>query len=129
MMYEDEKISKRNIYTTYSDCKGAFGRMNHRILFQLMKEYGFQDSYIAACKQLYTVSNIYYMTTHGKLPPFPYIEAPSKETRYPPFSSKSAWNPSSDGLPSAAEATNPHINLTNIPPQSSHMTTTAMQTT
>ncbi len=46
MMYEDAKISKRNIYTAYSDFKGAFGGMDHRILFQLMKEYGFQDSYL-----------------------------------------------------------------------------------
>ena len=68
-MYEDAKISKRNIYTAYSDFKGAFGGMNHRILFQLMKEYGFQDSYIAACKKLYPSSNIYYMTIHGNTAP------------------------------------------------------------
>jgi hypothetical protein len=41
MMYEDAKISKRNIYPAYSDFKGAIGGMYHRILFQLMKEYGF----------------------------------------------------------------------------------------
>jgi hypothetical protein len=64
MMYEDAKISKQNIYTSYSDFKGAFGGMDHGILFQLMKEYGFQDSYIAACKQLYSVSNTYCMTIH-----------------------------------------------------------------
>ena len=52
MMYEDAKISNKNIYTAYSDFKGAFGGIDHRILFQLMKEYGFQDFYIAACKQL-----------------------------------------------------------------------------
>ncbi len=51
MMHEDEKI-KRNIYTAYSDFKGAFGGMDIRILFQLMKEYGFQDSYIAACRRI-----------------------------------------------------------------------------
>ncbi len=50
MMYEDAKISKRSIYIAYSDFKGAFGGMDHMILFQLIKEYGFQDSYIAACK-------------------------------------------------------------------------------
>ena len=50
MMYEDATTSKRNIHTAYSDFKGAFGGMDHRILFQLIKEYGFQDSYIAACK-------------------------------------------------------------------------------
>jgi hypothetical protein len=33
MMYEDAKISKRNIYTVYSDFKGAIGGMDHRILF------------------------------------------------------------------------------------------------
>jgi hypothetical protein len=69
MMYEDAKISKRYIYTAYSDFKGALGGMGHRILFQLMKEYGFQDSYIAACKQLYSASNIYYMTIHGNTAP------------------------------------------------------------
>jgi hypothetical protein len=41
MMYEGATISKRNIYRAYSDFKGAFCGMNHRILFQLMKEYGF----------------------------------------------------------------------------------------
>ena len=51
MMYEDAKISKRNIYTTYSDFKGAFGGVHHMILFQLMRKYEFQDSYIEACKQ------------------------------------------------------------------------------
>ena len=69
MMYEDAKISKRNIYTAYSDFKGAFGGMDHRILFHLMREYGFQDSYIAACKQLYSASNTYYMTIHGNTTP------------------------------------------------------------
>ena len=56
-MYEDKKKSKRTIYTAYSDFKGAFGGMDHHILFHLMKEYGFQDSYIAACTQLYSASN------------------------------------------------------------------------
>jgi hypothetical protein len=65
MMYEDAKNSKKNIYTAYSDFKDASGGMDHRILFQLMDEYGFQNSYIAACKQLYSASNTYYMTIHG----------------------------------------------------------------
>ena len=69
MMYEDAKISKRNIYKAYSDFNGAFGGMDHLILFQLMTEYGFQDSYIAACKHLYSVSNTYYMTIHGNTAP------------------------------------------------------------
>ena len=56
MMYEDAKISKQKKYTAYSDFKGAIGGMDHRILFQLMEEYGFQNSYIAACKQLYSAS-------------------------------------------------------------------------
>ena len=34
-----------------------------------MKEYGFQDFYIAACKQLYSASNTYYMTIHGNTAP------------------------------------------------------------
>ena len=64
-MYKDAQFSNGNIYTAYSDFKGAFGGMDRRILFQLIKEYGFQDSYIAACKQLYSASNTYYMTIHG----------------------------------------------------------------
>ena len=40
-MYEDAKLSRQNIYTTYSDFKGAFGGMDHRILFQVMEGYGF----------------------------------------------------------------------------------------
>ncbi len=42
-MYEDAKLSKRNTYTAYSEFKGAFGGMDHRSLFQIMKQYGFQD--------------------------------------------------------------------------------------
>ncbi len=64
-MYEDAKLSQQNIYTTYSDFKGAFGGMDRRILFQLMEGYGFQHFYIAACKQLYAASNTYYMNIHG----------------------------------------------------------------
>jgi len=45
--------------------------MDHRILFQIMKEYGFQDSYINTCKQLYEVSNTYYMTIHGNISSIP----------------------------------------------------------
>ena len=30
-MYEDAKLSRQDIYTTYSDFKGAFGGMDHRI--------------------------------------------------------------------------------------------------
>ncbi len=33
MMYEDAKISKIHIYTAFSDFKGAFGGMDHIILF------------------------------------------------------------------------------------------------
>ena len=71
MIYEDATISKKNIYTANSDFKGAFGGMDHRILFQLMKDNRFQDSYIAACKQLYSVSNTYYFTIHGNTVPLP----------------------------------------------------------
>jgi len=49
-MYQDAKLSKHNICTSYSDFKGAFGGMDHRIIFQLMEGYGFQDSYIEICK-------------------------------------------------------------------------------
>ena len=45
-MYEDAKLSNKNIYTAYSDFKGAFGGMDHRIIFQIMKKYDLQDSYI-----------------------------------------------------------------------------------
>ena len=50
MMYEDAKLSNNNIYTAHSDFMGAFGGIDHRILFQLMRDYGFQDSYIATCE-------------------------------------------------------------------------------
>jgi hypothetical protein len=84
MMYEDAKISKRNIYTAYSDFKGAFGGMDHRILLQLMEEYGFQNSYIAACKQMYSASNTYYMTIHGNTIPLPiYRGTPQGDTLSP----------------------------------------------
>jgi hypothetical protein len=65
MMYEDAKLSKHNIYTAYSDFKGAFGGTDHRILFQIIKDCGFRDSYIATCQQLYSASNTYYMEIQG----------------------------------------------------------------
>ena len=49
-MFEDAKLSKKNIYTAYSSFKGASGGMDHRILFKLTKEYGFHDSFINICK-------------------------------------------------------------------------------
>jgi hypothetical protein len=85
MMYEDAKISKRNIYTAYSDFKGAFGGMDHRILFQLMEGYGFQTSYIAACKQLYSASNTYYMTIHGNTTPLPIYRGTLQGDTLSPF--------------------------------------------
>jgi hypothetical protein len=46
-MYDESKLYlKKNIYTAYTDFKGAFGGMGHRILFQIRKECGFQDFYI-----------------------------------------------------------------------------------
>jgi hypothetical protein len=68
-MYEDAKLSKQNICAAYSDFKGAFGGMDHGILFEIMKDYGFQDAYINTCKQLYKVSHTYYMTPHGNTSP------------------------------------------------------------
>ena len=40
MMYEDAKMSKKQIYTVCSDFKGAFGGIDHRILFQTMRDLG-----------------------------------------------------------------------------------------
>jgi hypothetical protein len=68
-MYKDAKQSKQNNYTTYSDFKCAFGGIDHRILFMLMEGYGYQNSYIAACKQLYAASSTYYMTINRKNAP------------------------------------------------------------
>ena len=89
MMCEETKLPKKDIYTTYADFKDASGEMNDRILFQLMKEYGFQDSYIAT--QLYSASDTYYMTIHGNTTP--YIEAPFMVTHSPSFSLRSLWSP------------------------------------
>ena len=58
-------MSKKHIYTAYSDFKGAFGGMDHRILFQTMRDLGFPEYYINTCKQLYKVSDTYYMTPPG----------------------------------------------------------------
>ena len=85
LMYEDAKISKRNVYTAYSDFKGAFGGMDHRILFQLMKEYGFHYSYIAACKHLYTASNTCYMTIHGNTTSLPIYRGILQRDTISPF--------------------------------------------
>ena len=85
MMYEDAKLSKNNIYTAYSDFKGALGGLDHRILFQSMRDYGFQDSYIATCEQLYAASNTYYMTTHGNTTPIPIHRGTLQSNTLSPF--------------------------------------------
>jgi hypothetical protein len=65
MMSKDAKMSKKHIYTAYSDFKGAFGGMDHRILFKTTRDLGFPKCYINTCEQLYKVSGTYYMTQHG----------------------------------------------------------------
>ncbi len=70
-MYEDAKLSRKHIYTAYSDFKGAFGGMDHMIFFKTMKELGFPDCYTQTCEQLYRVSDTYYMTPHGNTPTIP----------------------------------------------------------
>jgi len=69
MMYEDAKLSKQNILTMYSNFKGAFGGIDHRILFQIMKDNGFQDLYIDTCQHQYSAYTTYYMTIHGNTIP------------------------------------------------------------
>ena len=49
-----------------------------------MKGYGFEDSYIATCQQLYSASNTYYMTIHGNTIPLPiYRGILQGDTLYP----------------------------------------------
>ena len=71
MMYEDAKLSENRIYPAYSDLKGAFGGMEHRILLKTMRELGFQECYAQTCEQLYQISGAYYMTPHGNTPTIP----------------------------------------------------------
>ncbi len=56
---------KKHIYTAYSDFKGAFGGMDHRILFKTMRELGFPKFYTQTFEQLYKVLGTYYMTPHA----------------------------------------------------------------
>jgi hypothetical protein len=84
-MYEDAKLFKNNIYTAYSDFKGAFGCMYHRMLFQIMRDYGFQDSYITTCEQLYAASNTYYMTIQGNTNPIPIYRGTLQGDTLSPF--------------------------------------------
>jgi len=43
MMYEDAKMPRKHIYTTYSDVKGEFGGLDHRIFFRPMRDFGFPE--------------------------------------------------------------------------------------
>ena len=65
------RCQKKHIYTAYSDFKGAFGGMDHRILFKTTRDLGFPECYINTCEQLYKVSGTYYMTPHGNTPTIP----------------------------------------------------------
>jgi hypothetical protein len=64
-------MSNKHICTAYSDFKGAFGGMDHIILFKTMRDLGFPECYINTCEQLYKVSDTYYMTPHGNAPTIP----------------------------------------------------------
>jgi hypothetical protein len=59
--------------------------MDYRILFQLMEGYGFQRSYIAACKQLYAASSTYYMTIHGNMESIQILRGPLQGDTLSPF--------------------------------------------
>ncbi len=96
-MYEDAKLSKQNIYTAYSDFKGAFGGMDHRIPFQLMKDYDFQDSYMNTRTQLYAASNTCYMTIYGNTLPIPIDRGTLQGDTMSPFLFTRFKNPSYDG--------------------------------
>ena len=61
-MYEDATLSKKHIYTAYSDFKGAFGGIDHIILLNTVRELEFPECYTQTCEQLYRVSSTYYMT-------------------------------------------------------------------
>jgi len=50
-----------------------------------MKEYGFKDSYIATCQQLYSASNTYYMTIHGHTIPLPIYRGTLQGDTLSPF--------------------------------------------
>ncbi len=63
--YEDAKMSKTHICTAYTDFKGAFGGMDHIILFKTTRDFGFPECYINTCEQLYKVPGTYYVTPHG----------------------------------------------------------------
>jgi hypothetical protein len=61
MMFEDAKLSKKDMYIPYSDFKGAFGGMDYGILFPLMKEYGLQ-----VVEAVYTLSKAPNTNTDSK---------------------------------------------------------------
>jgi hypothetical protein len=62
------KYLKKHVYTAYSDFKGAFGGMDHRIPFKTIRKLGFLKCYTKTCEQLYKVSGTHYMTPHGNTP-------------------------------------------------------------
>ena len=65
MMYEDAKLSRKHMNTAYSDFKGAFGGMDHRILFNTITKLDFPECDTQTYEQLYRVFGTYYMTPHG----------------------------------------------------------------
>ena len=55
------------------------------IFFQLMKEYGLQDSYIATCKQVYSTSNTCYIIIHGNTAPLTILRGTLQGDTFSPF--------------------------------------------
>ena len=73
------------MYTAYSAFKGAFGGMDHTILFKTMRELGFPECYTKICEQLYKESDTYYMTPHGNTPTTPIHRGKIKGDTLSPF--------------------------------------------
>ena len=92
IMYEDAKISRTHLYKAYSDLKGAFGGMDHRILFKTMGELVFPEYYTQTCEHIYRVSGTYYMTSHRNTPTIPIHRGTLQGDTYRYSCSRYSWN-------------------------------------
>jgi hypothetical protein len=68
IMMEDAKNYNKGTYIMYTDFKGAFNVVDHRVMFKHMRQLGMPPTFVDTCEQLYGVSTTDYITPYGSIP-------------------------------------------------------------
>jgi hypothetical protein len=68
MTMKDARLHNKDICVMYADFKGAFNAVDHRIMFEHMRQLGMPSTFVDTCEHLYGVSSTVYITPYGPTP-------------------------------------------------------------